>query len=92
LKVKNIAGYVLWETDEYKQTLASLTNFKAARQATRGKSAREEEKPGDEVDAENEEKKKKRRIKGYGMLGLIGAPSATAEERPEDMDIDDLFA
>jgi hypothetical protein len=93
LKVKNVAGFVLWDTDEYKQVLASLTNFKAAKLAKRnaaGRDEKDERERAATADANNEERKKRQRVKGYGMLGLIGAPSAQAEAE-EEMDVDDMF-
>jgi hypothetical protein len=95
LKVKSVAGFVVERTDEYKQIVASLTNFKAAAGKKRSAPGPEEASTSRVVgDADEEERRKRRKIKGFGILGFLGAPSAVAQmeqQQDEDEDMENAF-
>jgi hypothetical protein len=92
LKVKNVAGYVLFDTSEEKTIMSTLLALKD-RKLKQGK--RKEREPDQPLSLEeDEERKKRRRRLGYGMLALQAPPisGSSLAEDSTDVPMDDPFA
>ena len=85
LRVKNVAGFVLFSAAQYEPIMSDLI-LKGGKGKKR---EREESRTVDTQVAEGEESKKKRRLQGMGMLGMLNRPGVEAGPSSSTMESDE---